>query len=153
MRALGVVIAVVALVLMAGALWAQYGSYGEQSKPMEKPQTGMMATPMEGGAMPMKEHERCTKTCSTLMENYHKKYATMKAREGDSKCWGTCWTRFGQGANPTTEMQKDVWMKQMPQRMHVNQCAQACWRVHHNESNEVAVGGWRSAPREVGCAH
>jgi hypothetical protein len=105
------------------------------------------------GMMPAaKEFDRCTKTCTLLMDNYRKMYATMRAHEGDKQCWGTCWSRFGQGDNPTADMQKNTWMKQMPERMHTNQCAQACWRVHHDQANEVAVGGWRSAPRAVSCA-
>jgi len=153
MRMLGVVIAVVALLLMAGALWAQYGSYGSQSEPMAKPEAGMTAKP-ETGMMPAaKEFERCTKTCTLLMDNYHKMYPTMRAHEGDKRCWSTCWSRYGERSNPTADEQKGMWMKQMSGRMHANQCAQACWRVHHDDSKEVAVGGWRSVPREVGCAH
>lgn len=39
------------------------------------------------------------------------------------------------------------WMQRRPTLMRRNQCAQACWRIHHSGSNVAAVKGWRSAPR------
>jgi hypothetical protein len=44
-----------------------------------------------------------------------------------------------------------MWMSRMGNNMRANQCAQACWRKFHDESNTVEVGGWRSAPRTVVC--
>ncbi len=140
-RMLGVAVAVAVLLLVAGALWAQYGTPGQ-----------MMAKP-EGGMMPAaKEFDRCTMTCTLLMDNYQKKYASMRAHEGDKQCWQTCWSRMGKGSGPTMEAQKGVWMQNHPNHMRANQCAQGCWRINHDQSKEVAVGGWRSAPRDTVCA-
>ncbi|MFB3880509.1 MAG: hypothetical protein ACE149_04560 [Armatimonadota bacterium] len=148
-RTQGIAIAVIVLLLAAGAVWAQYGTRTEST---EKPGHMMMTQP-EAGMMPaMKEFDRCTMTCTLLMDNYQKKYSAMKAHEGDKQCWQTCWSRFGMGEKAAAEKQKETWMAHRAEQMHANQCAQACWRVHHDESKEVMVGGWRSNPRAVVCA-
>ena len=125
-RLLGIFVAVVFTLLIAGALYAEYAK-------------GQMG-----------EVDRCTMTCSILMDNYNKKFATMKAHEGDRQCWETCWSRMGRGQTSSVADMKALWMSQMAENMRANQCAQACWRKH-NDSNTVAVGGWRSTPRTVVC--
>jgi hypothetical protein len=148
-RMQGIAIAIIVLLLAAGALWAEYAA---RSEPAATTEHRMMAQP-EATMMPvMKEFDRCTMTCTLLMDNYQKKYSAMRAHEGDKQCWKTCWSRFGMGENPTAEKQKEMWMTHRAESMHANQCAQACWRVHHDESKEVMVGGWRSNPRGVVCA-
>lgn len=144
-RVLGVVIAVMLTLLVAGALWAAYER--STGKGME-PGMGMMES-----AMPMyeKEFDRCTMTCTMLINHFNKKYATMKAHEGDKQCWDTCWSRVGEGKTGAAMDMKNMWMKNRDERMHANQCAQACWRMHNDNSNIVAVGGWRSTPRSVVC--
>ncbi len=142
MKTLWFVIAMAVLLATAGALWAEYGT---------RPETGMMEK-SEMSMMPMaKEFDRCTMTCAMLMNHYEKTYGMMRAHEGDKKCWSTCWSRYGEGAMLTTEKQKELWMKQRPERMRANQCAQACWRAHHEDAKEVMVGGWRSTPRDIAC--
>jgi len=95
--------------------------------------------------------DRCTTTCAMLMNHYNRKFATMGAHEGDMQCWQTCWTRQGMGRTGTADEMKAGWMQFMGQSMRVNQCTQACWREHHENSNTVVVGGWRSEPRSVVC--
>lgn len=144
-RLLGVVIAVVLTLLVAGVLWAAYEkSMGEGMEPG----MGMMES-----AMPAyeKEFDRCTMTCTMLMNHFNKKHATMKAHEGDKQCWDTCWSRMGERKSGSATEMKDMWMKNRAERMRANQCAQACWRKHNQESNTVEVGGWRSTPRGNAC--
>ena len=133
-RVIAVLVALVLIIAVAGALWAEYASEKRAAK-----------ASCEG------ESDRCTMTCTMLMNHYNKKFATMKAHEGDKQCWQTCWSRMGRGETGTVAETKALWMKNMAPNMRVNQCAQACWRSHHEDSNTVEVGGWRSAPRTVVC--
>ena len=131
-RVLGVVIAVLFTFALAGVLYAQYGTTSSSASE--------------------NEFDRCTMTCTMLMNHYHKHFAAMKSHEGDKQCWDTCWKRYGEGANPSTSDMKNLWMQNRAENMRVNQCAQACWRIHNDKSGTVAVGGWRSTPRTVVCA-
>ncbi len=129
-------IAVALILVAAGALRATH-------------QEGSMAA--GHSAEYAKEFDRCTMTCTMLMNHYNKKFAAMKAHEGDKQCWHTCSSRSGgTGEEASTSDMKELWMKNRAERMRANQCAQACWRIH-NDSNTVAVGGWRSAPRDAVC--
>jgi hypothetical protein len=133
-RCSALAVAAALLLLAIGALWAQYGG-------------GMAAktTTCEG------ESNRCTMTCTMLMNHYNKKFETMKAHEGDKQCWQTCWTRMGKGGEGTAQAMKSLWTEKMAANMRVNQCAQACWRKHHGNASTVEIGGWRSTPRSVVC--
>jgi hypothetical protein len=93
------------------------------------------------------EYSRCTKTCTTLMDYYRGQYAKMKAHDGDKTCWDNCWARYGKTKSPTVAEQKALWAQHMPKELRANQCAQACWRVHHDGKRTVTVAGWRSEPR------
>ncbi len=126
-RLLGLIIALAFALVAAGTLYAEYGK----------------------GAM--SEVDRCTMTCSMLIDHYNKKFAAMKAHEGDKQCWDTCWSRMGKSEMGSAGEMKSLWMERMPENMRVNQCAQACWRKHNDNSKTVAVGGWRSTPRSVVC--
>ena len=119
--------------LVAGALWA-----GSATR--------------EGSATCENEADRCTMTCTMLMNHYNKKFAAMKVHEGDKQCWETCWFRMGKGTAGSAQEMKTLWMGKMAENMRVNQCSQACWRKHHRESMTVEVGGWRSDPRSQVCA-
>ncbi|NIM04919.1 MAG: hypothetical protein GTO55_03110 [Armatimonadetes bacterium] len=127
-RWLGLAMVVVFVLALAAALWAA------------------MKVTCEG------EMNRCTTTCDMLISHYNKNFAKMKAHEGDKQCWQNCWSRMGQGAMPSADKMKSFWMGKMAANMRVNQCAQACWRKHHQESNQVEIGGWRSMPRGTVCA-
>ena len=149
-RLFGLLIIVAVVLAATGALWAAYGT---GSEPMKGTQPMMESKSPEMMATPVKDFDRCTLTCNMLMDNYGKKFATMKAHEGDTQCWDTCWSRYG---NPSMKMataadKKSLWTDNRADRMRANQCSQACWRVHHDNENTVAVGGWRSAPRGVVC--
>ena len=127
-RVLGLIIVVLFAVMAAGTL------YAEQAK-------GKMG-----------EVDRCTMTCSMLIDHYNKQFAAMKAHEGDKQCWETCSSRMGRSETGSAAEMKSLWMDKMGSTMRVNQCAQACWRKHNDNSNTVAVGGWRSEPRSTVCA-
>jgi hypothetical protein len=86
------------------------------------------------------------------MDHFGDKFGKMKAREGDKQCWQTCWSRSGRQTRGTAAGMKKLWMSKMGTQMRANQCAQACWRKHHSDKNEVRVGGWRSQPRSNVCA-
>jgi hypothetical protein len=131
----GVLIAVIFTFAVAGVLYAEYGARSSSATPTYE-----------------NEFDRCTMTCTMLMNHYNKNYAAMKSREGDKQCWRTCWNRQGEDASPSTSDMKSLWMKNREMSMRVNQCAQACWRTHNDKSGTVAVGGWRSTPRTVVCA-
>ncbi len=133
-RVIAVLVAMALTVVVAGALWAQYGA---------KPQAGQV----EGQS----EVDRCSMTCSMLVNHWNKKYAAMRAHEGDKQCWDTCWSRFGEGRGESAAEMKALWMGRMAESMRTNQCSQACWRKFHDDSNTVAVGGWRSTPRTIVC--
>jgi len=132
---------------VAGLLWAQ--SYGQSSD------KAMGDKAMTMGNMPSQsEYTRCTKTCNTLMDFYHKQYAKMKTHEGDKTCWGNCQTRYGQGESPSMAGQKSLWSSKVADSMRANQCAQACWRTHHSDNRTISVAGWRSEPRSnTVCYH
>jgi len=135
-RSIVVVFALLLLVLLSAGLWAKMH---------------------ESDAMPAAkstddEMDRCTMTCTMLMDHYNKNFARMKAHEGDSQCWQTCWKRLGPAKSASMEEMKTFWMERRPMNMRANQCAQACWRVNHQDSNTVEVGGWRSEPRDTACA-
>ena len=127
-RLLSLIVGVALALMVAGTLYAQRA-------------TGTMS-----------EVDRCTTTCSMLIDHYNKKFATMKAHEGDKQCWETCWSRHGTSESATAAEMKALWMRKMADNMRVNQCAQACWRKHNDNSNTVEVGGWRSTPRAVVCS-
>jgi len=103
-------------------------------------------------AKKMSEVDRCTTTCSMLVDHYNKKFAAMKAHEGDKQCWQACWSRAGTSESGSAAEMKSLWMGNMASSMRVNQCSQACWRKHNDNSNTVEVGGWRSAPRTAVCS-
>ncbi len=135
-RFAGVLIAMVLVVAAAGALWATQHE-------------GTMPAGHSAGYA--KEFDRCTMTCTMLMNHYNRNFGAMKAHEGDKQCWHTCWSRFGSAREEaSTSDMKELWMRNRVERMRANQCAQACWRIH-NDSSMVEVGGWRSAPRDVVC--
>jgi hypothetical protein len=67
----GVVIAVVFTFAVAGVLYAEYGAMSSSES--------------------TNEFDRCTMTCTMLMQHYNKNFAVMKAHEGDKQCWQTCW--------------------------------------------------------------
>ena len=127
-RLLSLIVGVVFVLMIAGTLYAQY-TKGKTS-----------------------EGDRCTTTCSMLIDHYNKKFAAMKAHEGDKQCWETCWSRAGTSESGSAAEMKALWMTKMASTMRVNQCAQACWRKHNDNSNTVEVGGWRSTPRTTVCA-
>jgi len=139
-RSIGLVLAVVFILALAAALWAA----------REKGRGGMKQTMgmKQAGA----EKDRCTRTCSTLMNFYNTNYPKMKAREGNKQCWDTCWSRFGKGKMAGVSEKKAFWMEKRAMNMRANQCAQACWRMHQGNSKTVEVGGWRSMPRSIVCA-
>ena len=113
------VLVLVLAMAVAGLLWARSAPYG---------QTGGKAA-SAGKMMPAQnEYSRCTKTCSALMDYYHKQYAKMKTHEADKTCWSNCWTRYGKGKSASTSDEKNLWTSRMAQNMRANQCAQACWR-------------------------
>ena len=127
-RLLSLIVGVVFALLIAGTLYAQ----------QEAKKTS--------------EVDRCTTTCSMLVDHYNKKFATMKAHEGDKQCWQTCWSRASTSESGSAAEMKSLWMGKMASSMRVNQCAQACWRKHNDNSNTVEVGGWRSTPRTAVCS-
>ena len=131
-RLTGVLVAMVFLLSVAGALWAQHAV-------------------RTGEATCEKEADRCTTTCSMLINHYNRKFGAIKAHEGDKQCWETCWARMGESSEGSAADMKALWMEKMAENMHVNQCSQACWRKFHEESGAVTVGGWRSRPRTVVC--
>jgi len=145
-RLLVLLIIVAVVVAATGVLWA-----AQMTKPETPAKPEAMMKPAE--VTPQADFDRCTTTCNLLMDNYTKKYATMKAHEGDMQCWNTCWSRYGTAgqAKVTAMDKKDLWMKNRADRQRANQCSQACWRVFHDNENTVSVGGWRSAPRGVVC--
>lgn len=251
-RSMAVFLAVLILLAGAVALWAadetattitQQGMMESQPGMMSKP--GMMAQqgvamPSEGystGGQPMvqSEFQRCTQTCNNMIAFYNQTYPTMRAREGDSLCWQSCWDRYleaggrvrrsmhldrhdriqrrmllrtggvvpdeanlGQvgparqypemynsgvqdayvmrqqsmmeggyvyerdrrmstertsmerrearmGMRPSASEMKAFWAERRPNNMRANMCAQACWRMHHNDDRGVSVGGFRSS--------
>jgi hypothetical protein len=126
-RGLAVLVGLALMIVIAGALLAEARAAGQS------------------------EADRCSMTCTVLMRHWDRKFNTMKAHEGDGQCWNTCWERFGTGQECPAADKKKIWMSRMGDNMRANQCAQACWRKFHDESNTVEVGGWRSAPRSVVC--
>ena len=260
-RSMAVFLAVLILLAGAVALWAadeatyppgttstQQGMMESQPGTMSQP--GMMgaqpgvAMPTESystGGQPMvqSEFQRCTQTCNNMIVFYNQTYPTMRAREGDSLCWQSCWDRYheeggrirrsmqmgrhdriqrrmllrtggvvpdeanlGQvgparqypemynsgvqdayvmrqqsmmeggygyerdrrrsterasmerrearmGMRPSASEMKAFWAERRPNNMRANMCAQACWRMHHNDDRGVSVGGFRSEPRPL----
>jgi hypothetical protein len=130
---------------VAGLLWAQ--GYGQSSDNAMTTDKAMTSGKTMGNMPSQNEYTRCTKTCSMLVDFYHKQFTTMKTHEGDKTCWSNCWTRYGQGGSPSAADQKTLWFSKVADNMRANQCAQACWRTHHSDSRVVAVAGWRSEPR------
>ncbi len=131
----------VALIVGVFFLLALAAAFAAQRQPMAMKKMSSMG-----------EKARCTKTCTTLMDYYNKTSPKMKAREGNKQCWDTCWSRNGKGMKPNAAGLKSFWMGKMPMNLRANQCAQACWRKHHDNSNTVQVAGWRSMPRASACA-
>ena len=127
-RLLSLIVGVVFALMIAGTLYAEYGT------------------------KEMSEVDRCTKTCSVLVDHYNKMFPAMKAHEGDKQCWQTCWSRMGKTESGSAAQMKSLWMGKMTENMRVNQCSQACWRKYNDNSNTVEVGGWRSMPRTIVCA-
>jgi hypothetical protein len=232
-------------IALVGSLIMTAAYAQDTGMPMQDPNQVMTtpppttATPMEPnmpaamGASPATENGRCSQTCDQYMSYYNQNYPTMASREGDEKCWQTCWVRYGSGRpervaengitshdrmlyreddfsyrgdyqSDRSDRHRDMMMtdsKQLPRRgwwhremwqkpdpdnqgyymyntgqvpmyafrhswreagvaekkamwrdmrdkhMRANQCAQACWRTHHNDETAVEVGGWRSEPR------
>ncbi len=134
------------VVALVGIIWAKAPEQGTNQgrERMMREQMPVRRAPSLAG-----EHSRCTKTCTTVMAHYTKQFGSMKTHEGDRQCWETCWKRFGDRAKKqavATEM-KRLWMMRNARQMRINQCAQACWRRHHEGETAVSVAGYRSEPR------
>ena len=139
-------VVVLFVVALAGALMAAK----EGTDPMKM--NGMKMGNQMMDKMHKSEPGRCTKTCDTLLTNYRKMFSMMKSHEGDKQCWTTCWSRYGKSQTTSTADMKKLWVSKTSENMRANQCAQACWRMHHKNSNTVEVAGWRSMPRTAVCA-
>jgi hypothetical protein len=126
-------VALVLVLAIAGVLWAKHESKGAKA-------TGIS------------DWARCTKTCSTLMQLMARSHARVKVHEGDKQCWQTCWNRMGKGATRSAARMKAFWTQNSAKHMRANQCAQACWRMHHDNTKMVQVKDWRSEPRDTICA-
>ena len=134
------------VVALVGVIWAKAPEQGARQDRERMARERMVRTraPSLVG-----EHNRCTKTCTIVMSHFNKQFAAMKTHEGDRQCWELCWNRFGgksQKSAAATEM-KRLWMTRNARQMRINQCAQACWRRHHEGQAAVSVAGYRSQPR------
>lgn len=137
---------IVALVLaLAGVIWAKTAQQGRMA---QKPAAAGSMVPRQVPTV-AKEFDRCTKTCQTVMPHFTNKFATMNTHEGDRQCWQTCWNRFGDKSKKSASATdtKRLWMTRNSRHMRINQCAQACWRKHHQGQAGVTVAGYRSQPR------
>ena len=147
---LTVILTAALLVALVSILWAATQTDKMQGEMRERAmKMGEKARTTAGLPTMTKEHDRCTKTCNTVMPYYHQKFTTMKTHEGDQDCWRTCWNRFGDRSvkAPSATQMKTLWMTRRPQYMRVNQCGQACWRRFHQGQAAISVAGYRSEPR------